>query len=130
MTEIANRRLPLLIFLLASILMFFVSLSHEIESATTPRNHGVAAQTLLRKTYSVVAFAILGYLCAWSHRRTGTLWLIASGITTGVFSAIIEVFQHQLGAPEGLVWNAADTLMGLFGGLLGAFFYARPKKWL
>ncbi len=130
MTEIANQRVALLVFLLASILMFFASLSHEIEGAMEPRNHGVAAQTLLRKTYSVIVFAILGYLFTWTHRRTGTLPLMGSAVVIGLFSGTIEFFQRRMGAPEGLVWNAADTLMGLFGGLLGALFYARPKKWL
>lgn len=130
MTELANQRYALFAFLLASIVFFFVSLSHDIEGVTSPRNHGIAAQTLLRKTYSVVVFAILGYLCTWSHRRTGTICLIGSGVVIGLFSATIEFFQRWMGAPEGLVWNAADTLMGLFGGLLGALFYARPKRWL
>ncbi len=130
MTVIGSQRFAVLVFIAASLILFFASLNREVEGATSPSNYGARAQTLLRKTYSVVAFAILGYLFTWSHRRTGTLWLLASGVAIGSFSAIIEFFQHRMGAPEGLVWNAADTLMGLFGGLFGALFYARPKKWV
>lgn len=125
-----SQRLAVFVFIVASIVFFFASVSHEVEGATSPSNYGARAQTLLRKSYSVLAFAVLGYLFAWSHRRTGTLSLLASGVAIGAFSALIEFFQHRMGAPEGLVWNAADTLMGLFGGPLGALFYARPKRWL
>ncbi len=114
------------LFALAAVAFFGISISPGIDEVTAPGTF--ALHMLLRKTYSVLAFLVLGYLLVWSHKRTSTVSLVFSGVAIATFSAIIEYFQYVTGAHEGRVWNAADVLMGLFGGMLGALFYARPRR--
>ncbi|MDQ6932867.1 MAG: VanZ family protein [Candidatus Eremiobacteraeota bacterium] len=114
------------LFTLAAVGFFAVSISPGIDEVTAPGTF--ARHMLLRKTYSVLAFSVLGYLLAWSHKRTSTVSLVLSAVAIGAFSLLIEYFQYITGAHEGRIWNAADVLMGLFGGMLGALFYARPRR--
>ncbi len=71
----------------------------------------------LRKTYSIVAFTVVGYLvrrALLEHR----LRHVVLGCIVGVafYSALIEVGQYLLGSKEGLGWNIGDTLCGAVGG--------------
>ncbi len=128
MLDIRSQRFAICIFALAAAGFFFVSISPEIDLATAPGGYGI--HTLLRKSYSVAVFALLGYLLSWARRQTATVPLLLNALSIGFFSGLIEFFQRQTGSREGLAWNAADVIMGVLGGCLGALFYARPKKWL
>ena len=85
---------------------------------------------VLRKTYSVVAFAIVGFFVAPLVRRPYRLRGDAA-VVAG-FSGLIEVAQVFAGSHEGYVSNAFDVLCGALGGLLGALawnaiMHRRPR---
>ena len=73
---------------------------------------------ILRKLYSIIAFAIVGFFAAGMldarRRAVGCALLVAC------FSAIIEVVQKYTGAKESLLSNAFDVACGAAGGLIGA----------
>ena len=85
---------------------------------------------ILRKAYSVVAFAIVGFFAApllkRPYRMRGDAAVVAG------FSAIIEVAQKVAGSTEGYASNAFDILCGALGGLIGALawnaiMHRRPR---
>jgi hypothetical protein len=75
----------------------------------------------LRKSYSVVAFAILGFLTAplWPRVKR----VRASGLVVAGFSAVIEIVQKVLGSDEVIASNLFDIACGLAGGLIGAVLW-------
>ena len=107
------------IWLLAAAAFFFaISLSADVERVTSP--HG-SWHVILRKTYSVIAFGILGFMYARIRGGTRTGIIASAGLTLGCYSALIEVAQYLDGSKEGLLWNGIDTFCGLLGGLLGGY---------
>jgi hypothetical protein len=76
------------------------------------------AAVLLRKFYSVVAFALLGFLVDKALPRTRRPALRAA-LIVATFSAFIEVAQKLHYAREGLLSNAFDIACGALGGWLG-----------
>ena len=74
----------------------------------------------LRKLYSIVAFALVGYLADRGLREWGREANVA-GCALGValYSAAIEAGQALHGSQEGLLWNAVDVACGAIGGVLG-----------
>jgi hypothetical protein len=105
----------------AASVLFLISLSPRVEELTSP--HALWSHVFLRKFYSVVAFAIVGYLEARVVRATSTSDVLRAGVTVGLYSATIEIAQKIVGSHEGIRWNAADTVMGALGGLIGSSFY-------
>lgn len=77
-----------------------------------------AAAILLRKLYSVVAFALLGFIVDKALPATRRPALRAA-IIVAAFSAVIEVVQKLHHAHEGLLSNAVDIACGAIGGWLG-----------
>ena len=73
---------------------------------------------ILRKTYSVVAFAIVGFFVAPlvrpQYRIRGDAGAVAG------FSGLIEIAQKVAGSSEGYASNAFDIACGALGGALGA----------
>jgi VanZ family protein len=83
-------------------------------------------QLLLRKSYSIGAFAIVGYLLAQALRasqRTTSILVIA--LAVGAYSLVIEVIQAIVGSHEGLVSNAIDVAFGAVGGYIGGLIRDR-----
>jgi hypothetical protein len=81
---------------------------------------------LLRKSYSVIAFAIVGITlgrAALEWKRP--LSLAGYALAVALFSAAIEVGQKLAGSNEGLAWNAFDTGCGALGGALAYLFNRR-----
>ena len=76
---------------------------------------------ILRKTYSVVAFAILGFLVAPLVRRP--FRIRSDVVIVAGFSGLIEIVQKMAGSTEGYASNAFDILCGALGGLLGALLW-------
>jgi hypothetical protein len=78
----------------------------------------LAPAHVLRKLYSIVAFAIVGFFAAAMlderRRALGCIALVAG------FSTIIEIVQKLTGSREGLLSNAFDIGCGAVGGLIGA----------
>ncbi len=73
---------------------------------------------ILRKTYSVIAFAIVGFFVAPLVRRPYRI-RVDAGIVAG-FSTLIEIAQKASGSTEGFASNIFDILCGALGGALGA----------
>ena len=105
--------------MIVAVLLFIVANSDTVYNATSPA--WLDIHVLLRKTYSIVAFGVLGFLAARASHASG---LRVSPLTVGwwvaIFSLSIEIAQAMTPPPEGLGWNAIDVLCGLLGGWLGA----------
>ncbi len=82
---------------------------------------------LLRKAYSIAAFALVGFSAAkalgWSARAYGR-----GALLVGLYSGAIEVAQAAGGAHEGLLWNALDVACGALGGTAGVVAAERIKR--
>lgn len=104
---------------IVAVVLFVIANSDAVYNATSPT--WLDFHVLLRKTYSVVAFALLGFLAARASQASG---LRTSPLTIGwwiaVFSLAIEIAQAMTPPPEGLGWNTVDILCGWLGGWLGA----------
>ncbi len=79
----------------------------------------LSLQLVLRKLYSIVAFAVVGLFAAplirRDHRLRGAAVLVAG------FSTVIEIVQKGTVAPgEPLRWELFDIGCGALGGWLGA----------
>ncbi|MBD5633695.1 MAG: hypothetical protein IAI49_04365 [Candidatus Eremiobacteraeota bacterium] len=72
----------------------------------------------LRKTYSVGAFAVLGFFLSPLFAREQRLR--SAGLFVFGFSTLIEFMQKLAGLPESLGSNAFDMACGFVGGWLGA----------
>jgi glycopeptide antibiotics resistance protein len=106
--------------MVAGTLLFFVSLSPDIERATSPHIFGL--QVILRKSYSIVAFGVVGFLLAQVRRsRFNDIFPVA--LLLALYSTAIELTQFALGSQEGTYWNFVDILCGFLGGYLGATAY-------
>ena len=84
---------------------------------------------VLRKLYSIVAFAIVGYAVARARQTSGLSAspLVIGGIIAG-YSTVIEIAQYFLDPPpEGLLSNAFDVFCGLIGGIAAALIARRWK---
>ncbi len=101
----------------AATVMYVLACDNEVYRLTSPPQF--SWHIVLRKAYSVVAFALVAYL----ERRA----LIENGrpnvalpciLGIAAYSALIEVGQFLLGSNEGPVWNAVDTLCGALGGAI------------
>jgi len=86
---------------------------------------GISLHVVLRKLYSVVAFALVcgAWMCALRPPRARLVW--ASIALGAVYSAAIEVTQAYEGSTEGLAWNAFDVVCGALGGALAAAILIR-----
>lgn len=89
--------------------------------------HALTFHVLLRKAYSIAAFALVGFTAdkALAPSRTAVL---RGAVLVGVYSAAIELAQWLLGSKEGLVWNTIDTVCGVIGGALGVLVAKRITR--
>jgi hypothetical protein len=121
-------RLWLALFAAGGIALFFLAISNAAYEATSP--DWLTWHVLLRKSYSVAAFGLIGFLLARTTQEFGRAWgWLRVSASVGVYSAIIELFQRQLsGARESLEQQAFDVAMGLIGGAIGALLAARVSQ--
>lgn len=101
---------------IAALALFGASLSPDIERATSP--HILGLNVVLRKAYSVVAFAIVGFLLA-RVRNTNRQDVLAVALLIALYSLAIELTQYALGSAEGFYWNLIDVFCGFVGGYTG-----------
>jgi predicted membrane-bound mannosyltransferase len=96
--------------------LFWVATSTEVYELTSPSV--LLFHVLLRKTYSIVAFAVLGFI---ADKALGPSARAAprAALLLAAYSAAIEVAQFAHGTREGLSWNVVDVLCGAAGGWLG-----------
>jgi len=113
-----RRRLFALLLVLAAIL-FAVALSRSAYDLTSPDT--LPFHLFVRKAYSIVAFAILGYLFGEMRAEAGRpVRPLVGGGVVGLFSLCIEIAQHFAGSQEGHRSNLADVEFGIIGGAIGA----------
>lgn len=77
----------------------------------------LSALVLLRKFYSIVGFAVIGFVvdkALLPARRPA----LRAALIVAAFSAAIEVVQKLHGASEGLLSEAIDIACGALGGYL------------
>ncbi|MDQ2817251.1 MAG: hypothetical protein M3T49_03450 [Candidatus Eremiobacteraeota bacterium] len=103
---------------IVALCLYVIADSDTIYEATSPS--ALSYHVVLRKSYSVVAFALVGFCFAKARKcDEKPAAPLLTGAVVGAFSLAIEITQAFLGPPEGLGWNAADTAMGFVGGVLG-----------
>jgi membrane associated rhomboid family serine protease len=106
-----------LLTIVAATILYVVALSNAAYEATSPASF--AWHVLLRKIYSVAAFALVGYLLRRAlreHGRDGAFPTCVWGVAA--YSAAIEIGQDLAGSHEGLAWNAIDVACGALGGFI------------
>lgn len=112
--------------IIAAVLFLLLASSDTVYNLTSPPG---ALQILLRKSYSLVAFALVGYPLSRafeaSENAKSSLF-VATAIAT--YSLGIEIVQAIVGSHEGLVWNAVDVGFGFAGGYLGAAIHALTRQ--
>jgi hypothetical protein len=85
------------------------------EAARVPHKPWLSLHIVLRKAYSIVAFAIVGFVVDKALppiRRRG----LRAALIVAAFSAVIEVVQVMHHSPEGFASNLFDIGCGAFGG--------------
>jgi hypothetical protein len=94
----------------------------RIRAHAPPRFQGdFTSYRILRKLYSVAAFAIVGFFAAPVFERRQRLR--ATALLVASFSAAIEIAQHVTGAHESRLSNLFDIACGAAGGALGALAF-------
>jgi len=104
--------------LVVGAVFYAAALSHDLYDLTSPPPLGW--HVLLRKSYSLIAFGVLGYLIRRALAENGRARVaLPTILIVTAYSALIEFGQRYLsGSREGLTWNAIDTLFGTLGGAL------------
>jgi len=107
--------------------LYAAACSHKFYEVTSPL--WLDWHVALRKFYSIVAFALVGYLARRALVENGRTRHLALSCVLGVaaYSAAIEVGQFFHGSQEGLGWNAFDTLCGAAGGALATLDLMRRR---
>jgi len=89
-----------------------------VQHAPVRFKHDLTPRIVVRKIYSVIAFAIVGLLAApliAAQRRIG-----ASALLVGGFSLIIEIAQRATVSQESNLFSLFDIGCGAVGGVIGA----------
>ena len=104
--------------IVAGSILCYAAVDNGVYQATTPTTMNY--YVVLRKLYSVIAFALVGYFVARALIASGKAASIpVVGIIIAAYSTLIEVLQYFLDPPpEGLLSNAFDIACGLAGGAL------------
>ncbi|HEY6234777.1 MAG TPA: hypothetical protein VIW69_06745 [Candidatus Elarobacter sp.] len=100
--------------------LFWAATSNDVYDLTSPPS--LTFHIVLRKTYSIAAFALVGFTADKALGPSARAALRAS-LVVAAYSAAIEVVQAVRGSHEGVAWNVVDVLCGAAGGWLG--FVAR-----
>ena len=109
---------------IVAVILFFVADSDTIYNATSPVT--LDFHVLLRKAYSIVAFAVLGWIASRASQASG--WRtspLTMGFWIAFFSLAIEIAQSLSPPVEGLALNTVDVACGWLGGWLGALVARR-----
>lgn len=113
---------------LAGICFCFLAVNNTVYVVTSPPTFDY--YVILRKLYSIGAFAVVGYPVARARMAVGrTATLLGVGVIIAAYSTLIEVLQYFLDPPpEGLLSNAIDIVCGLAGGVLAAWIALRFQR--
>lgn len=121
----------------AATIFFLLALRRDVYDETSPAHiathvfgsamstagdpFGISLHVLVRKAYSIVAFALVCFLYA-KAMAIDTRRSLAIVLFGAFFSAAIEAGQRLHHVHEGLGWNAVDVACGVAGGGIAAFF--------
>lgn len=84
-------------------------------------DEGYTPQLVVRKFYSVIAFAIVGIFVALSKRQLPARdRIVAAAVWVGGLSLVIEILQRFGGSTESFGSNLFDIACGAIGGAVGA----------
>ena len=95
--------------------LFWAATSNEVYDVTSPSR--LSFHIVLRKTYSIVAFALVGFT-ADKALGPSTRAALRGALLVAAYSAAIEVVQIAHGS-ESAAWSVFDVLCGAAGGWLG-----------
>lgn len=109
-----DARLRWLVFAVLAVGFFVIALNGDVYNITSPP--ALSWHVLLRKSYSIVAFALVGGSFVWASGAT----LLVSTLVVALYSAGIELGQHFTYGKEPFLWNAIDVVCGGIGGAIGA----------
>ena len=103
-----------------SVALYLAALNSDFYNLTSPPEFEL--HVVLRKLYSVGAFALVAFLIARALREFGVP-IYARGVVFigAAYSGAIEIGQFANGGTEGLAWNAFDVGCGALGGVLAAW---------
>jgi predicted membrane-bound mannosyltransferase len=96
--------------------MFWAATSNELYEITSPPV--LSFHVVLRKAYSIAAFALVGFT-ADKALGSSTRGPLRAALLVAAYSGAIEVVQAVRNSTEGPVWNAVDVACGAAGGWLG-----------
>jgi hypothetical protein len=113
------RPLRWLLFALPALVLFALALSGDVYDLTSPP--AFASHVLLRKFYSIVAFAFVG--AAYAYARGGVR-IGDAACVVALYSGGIEIGQWFV-TDESLPSNLFDVACGGVGGALGAAILRR-----
>jgi len=116
-----NRVSRFLVFFIPAAFFFALAMRGDVYDATSPPD--LPEHIVLRKFYSIVAFAIVG--AAYSYARRGVSRLDGA-LAIAIYSGLIEIGQWFV-AEELLRWNLFDVACGAVGGALGADLFTRLR---
>jgi hypothetical protein len=112
---------------LVAAVLFAAALSNVLYELTSPPT--LTWHVVLRKAYSIVAFALVGYLFRRSLTERGrTAVVLPCIVGVALYSALIELGQALLGSHEGRGWNAFDVACGALGGSIAVADRLRTTK--
>jgi len=108
-----------------AIVLLVAAVDNGVYEVTTPT--AWSYHVLLRKFYSVVAFAVVGFPITRARQLTGRSASVSSiGWLIAAYSTVIEILQYFLDPPpEGLPSNALDIACGFLGGAIAAWAASR-----
>ncbi|HEY0393299.1 MAG TPA: hypothetical protein VGD01_02275 [Candidatus Elarobacter sp.] len=96
--------------------LFWAATSNEVYDVTSP--HAFSFHVVLRKAYSIAAFALVGFTADRALGPSARAGL-RGAVLVAAYSGAIEIVQAMRGSDEGIVWNAIDVICGAAGGWLG-----------
>ena len=102
--------------LLVAAALFWAAISNEVYDLTSPPTFSF--HVVLRKAYSIAAFALVG-LMADKALGPATRAPLRGAVLVAAYSAAIELAQAARGSHEGIPWNVVDVFCGAVGGWLG-----------
>lgn len=109
-----------------AIFFYLLAIDNDVYAATSPA--WLSWHVVLRKFYSIVAFALVAYLLRRAIGENGGTRVVVPCIAgVACYSAAIELGQYLHGSNEGLGWNAFDALCGAVGGAIAVFDRIAPR---
>ena len=116
------RPLRAAILSITAIAMYFAAISDDVYTIASPPTLGW--HTILRKVESLLAFALLGMVTAWTLGRRRDLGVILV-LGLAAYSVLIEIGQRFTGTSESIRMSLFDIACGAAGGLFALLLWRR-----